>query len=60
MNSPRPTATFAYRKDHLIADLQQLAASNAERDGALAREMAIAEVLRVISVSPETSRRVFM
>ena len=46
-------STFADPKDRLIADLQrQLAASNAERDEALQRETATAEVLQVINASP--------
>jgi predicted component of type VI protein secretion system len=49
--SAMPDSTFANPQE-LIAELQrQLAASNAERDEALAQQIAIAEILQVINSS---------
>jgi two-component system NtrC family sensor kinase len=57
--SAMPDSTFADPKQ-LVADLQrQLAECRAERDEALAREIAIAEVLQVINSSPGDVAPVF-
>jgi adenylate cyclase len=58
MSAPRDN-TLA-DAEQLIADLQrQLAECKAERDAALAREAATAEVLRVINSSPDDPQPVF-
>ena len=57
--SATPDNTLA-NPEQRIADLErQLAASNAERDKAQAREAALAEVLQVINSSPDDLAPVF-